>query len=76
MLAVSAVAAIPAQAPAATQFGENFSTLQNCEGDTWVQSTSPGQVYAAPFDGILTSWTFRGSADSGLKLKVARPSLP
>src|SRR5215216_6177397 len=60
-------------ATAATQVGENFSTFQSCGGDTWIQSTSPGQAYAAPFGGVLTSWIFGDSADSGLKLKVARP---
>jgi len=62
-----------APASGATQLGEHFSTIQSCPSDTWVQSTSPGQSYAAPFAGVLTSWSFRDLADSALKLKVFRP---
>jgi hypothetical protein len=74
------VLAIPASAGGATQIGETFSPplATNCSNltpTTYLQSGSPGGQYAAPFAGILTSWSFEASAfPPQLKLKVARPA--
>jgi hypothetical protein len=66
--------AIPAPAGAATQIGQTFTPTQTCSGVTTLQAVSPGSQYAAPFPGVITSWSFL--ADSTffpeLKFKVAR----
>jgi hypothetical protein len=60
-------------ASAATQVGETFTPPTNCAPATWLQSGSPGGQYAAPFVGVLTSWSFQaGPTPPPIKLKVAR----
>src|SRR5687767_4184555 len=63
-------------ASAATQIGETFAPTADC-GDqprTVFQSTSPNGQYAAPFTGVITSWSFQAGpvAPQQLKLKVGR----
>jgi len=74
-IAASSVAAAPS-ASAATQIGETFAMSFNfCGADTLLQSGSPGGQYAAPFAGVLTSWSFTaGPTPPQRKLKVARPA--
>jgi hypothetical protein len=66
--------AIPASAGAATQIGQTFTPTQTCVGVTSLQSVSPGSHYAAPFPGVITSWSFQADATffPELKFKVAR----
>ena len=68
-----------APASAATQIGQTFApTSTGCSGPggselTLLQTTSPGPSYAAPFAGVLTSWSFQaGSSPPQVKLKVGR----
>jgi hypothetical protein len=66
----------PSPAGAATQIGQTF-TPTLCGGNfTYLQSTSPGGQYAAPFAGVITSWSYQAPASSvpPLKFKVARPA--
>jgi hypothetical protein len=65
---------LPGSAPAAVQIGQTFSP-EACDGGTYLQSGSPGNQYAAPSDGVLTSWSFQaGPAPPQLRFKVARPT--
>ena len=78
-LAVTAVAVAPAGAGASIQVGANFaanSAMGNC-GDVYtvLQTQSPNNSYAAPADGVITSWTFQSDTIAppwSLKLIVAR----
>ncbi len=69
-----ALLAAPAGGSAATTLGQTFTPDPDIiceEGFTLLQSNSPGLRNAAPFDGILTSWSHRaGAAPPQLKLKV------
>jgi hypothetical protein len=66
--------AVPASA--ATQIGQTFNADEACGEDpiTLLQSGSPGGQYAAPFSGVITSWSFQAGAvaPQQLKLKVGR----
>jgi hypothetical protein len=68
----------PGGASAATTLGQTFEPLDDfTAGWTGLQAQSPGNQYAAPSPGIITSWSFQASASSvpqGLKLKVGRPA--
>ena len=66
--------AVPASPAGAVQIGETF-VPSSAGGDfTFIQSSSPSGQHAAPFAGILTSWSFQANpAPPQLKLKVARP---
>jgi hypothetical protein len=71
--------AVPASAGAATQIGETFPPGGSSCGvaATVLQVGSPGNQYAAPEPGVITSWSFRASGalvPTGLKLKVGRPA--
>jgi RTX calcium-binding nonapeptide repeat (4 copies) len=59
---------------AATPIGVAFTPITNCGASTFIQSTSPGGSYAAPFSGVITSWSYQADATppSLLRLKVAR----
>ncbi|HYU59596.1 MAG TPA: hypothetical protein VEK39_02450 [Solirubrobacterales bacterium] len=62
-------------AGAATQIGQTFTPTDNCSPRTRLQISSPGDQYAAPFAGVITSWSFERSSSAGegpTKLKVAR----
>jgi hypothetical protein len=57
---VLAVAAIPSSAAAFTTIGEDNDSSGGigCDGGKLaIQVVSPGNVFAAPFNGVLTSWT-------------------
>jgi len=47
-----------------------------CALNTYLQSVSPGSSYAAPSDGVITSWSHQasGSATGMLRLKLGRPA--
>jgi hypothetical protein len=66
----------PSPASAATQIGETFDpgTGAFCSAPfTVLQSASPQALYAAPFAGVITSWSFRADAlPPRVKLKVGR----
>jgi hypothetical protein len=67
--------AIPASAGAATQIGETFAQGGCSPNFTWLQGVSPQGRYAAPFAGVLTSWSFQTNASAPqLKFKVGRPA--
>jgi hypothetical protein len=78
LAAISAVMAAGSPAAGASTIGEDFGagTGGNCETPpenlTLVQTASPGNVYAAPFDGVLTSWTSNTDRWDTAKLKVVR----
>jgi len=66
----------PGSASAAVQVGETFPPSSACNNFlyTFFQIESPGNVYAAPNDGVLTAWKFEaGPTPPTLKLKVVRP---
>jgi hypothetical protein len=67
-----------APAAGATQIGETFPVTGGCRaGFTWLASASPNGTHVAPFDGVITSWSFHAGATAPqLKLKVARPVGP
>jgi hypothetical protein len=76
---VAAVAAaamcLPASAGSATQVGEPVEPILNCTSDlTWLQTTSQDDRYRVPFDGVITSWSFRagGAIPPQLRLKLGR----
>jgi hypothetical protein len=74
--------ASPASAGAATTVGELFPADNLCgpmvpgpPSPTFLQTTSPGNRYAAPSAGVITSWSHQaGPGPPELRLKVARPT--
>jgi hypothetical protein len=70
------LALAPAPASGAAQIGEAFTPagVVCSPNTTRLQSGSPGGQYAAPFAGVITSWSFAASATDvpRVKLKVAR----
>lgn len=65
--------ALPGAATAATQIGATFAPAIGENDGTFLQSASPGSQYAAPSDGVITSWIHQATAMAQqLKLKVAR----
>jgi hypothetical protein len=78
VVAAAALIAVPSSASAATQIGETFPpTFAQCGSDnTVLQTRSPNSHYAAPFAGVITSWSFQAgsSVPNTLKLKAARPA--
>ena len=76
LLAVPAALAVvlPSPASAAVTIGATFDPGTSSCGNFLLQSVSPANSYAAPFDGVITSWSYQASGESGqLKLKVADP---
>jgi hypothetical protein len=75
MAAAALLAASPAGA--ASTVGEQFSTGSGACGSPqadfmMVQTASPGNSYAAPFDGVLTSWSSDTNTWATATLKVVR----
>jgi hypothetical protein len=76
------VLAIPASATSATQIGQTFPVTATgdhygCSSDvTQFATVAPGvNEYAAPADGVLTSWSYyAGATTSRMKFRVARPA--
>jgi hypothetical protein len=70
--------AAPGTAGAATTLGETFVPPDAfTEVSIALQAQSPGNAYAAPSPGVITSWSFQasfGALPQGLKLKVGRPA--
>jgi hypothetical protein len=65
--------ALPTAATAATQIGETFTPDTPSMTTTLLQSGSLGGQYAAPFSGVITSWSFRAGPDAPqLNFKAAR----
>jgi len=77
-MALCVVAVAPTPASAATALGAAaFADGGSCAGNTtYLQSISPGALYTAPSDGVITSWSYHpaGSPPTQIKLKVAHPS--
>ena len=72
-----AALAAASSAGAATQIGETFTPMAPqppCGPGTWLQSGSPNGQYAAPFAGVISSWSYQATASpqGQLKLKVVR----
>ena len=70
--------AMPTSADAATVIGETFVPTGpggGCSGTfTRLQGVSPNNQYAAPFDGVIVSWSYQAAAEPPqLRFKVARP---
>src|SRR5512134_628613 len=81
LVAVAGLVATNASpAGAAVTIGATFpGATGTCpQGETGLQASSPGSPpeYAAPFDGVITSWSFHATAvpPTVLKLKVGRPA--
>jgi hypothetical protein len=76
LLAVAALIASPGSAGAATTIGETFSDSSGACGtnETVLQTGSPNGQYAAPSDGVITSWTFQAASavPDSIKFKVGR----
>lgn len=75
LVVLAALIAAPGSAGAATQIGQTFLPTDNCSPRTRLQSSSPGGQYAAPFAGVITSWSFQASSAGGespMRLKVGR----
>ena len=76
-LLVSVALLVPASAGASDKIGDAYpasgSGGQYCGnfGGTIIQAQSAGGSYAAPYDGVLTSWGSRGRFPT-VTLKVAR----
>jgi hypothetical protein len=71
----TALIAATGSAGAATRIGETFQPTDNCSPRTRLQSSSPGAKYAAPFSGVITSWSFQSSSAAGespVRFKVGR----
>ena len=71
------VLAIPCDATAATSLGSTFDpeNFTGCENTTALQTVSPGGLYAAPFAGVITSWSFQADPVAPqIRLKVGRPA--
>jgi hypothetical protein len=66
--------ALPGSATGAVTIGETFTPTSSCIGDyTILQTASPGDRYAAPSDGVITSWSYQTAANPlTLVFKVAR----
>ncbi len=63
------------QASAADTIGESYGSSggQVCSyGGDLIQSVAPGNDYAAPYDGVITSWTNQGWYWQTVRFKVAR----
>jgi hypothetical protein len=74
-ITMAVAASGPSPAGAATQIGQTFTPNVCDDGSTFLQSGSPGGQYAAPFAGVITSWSFQAPASPPqLKFKVARPA--
>jgi hypothetical protein len=51
--------ALASSAGAATNVGSAFPPTDACSEDTTtIQTTSPGDAYAAPSDGVITRWSY------------------
>jgi Ca2+-binding RTX toxin-like protein len=79
LVATALLILAPSGASAATTVGETFTPPATCGPDiTFLQSGSPGDQYAAPAAGVITSWSFQAPASATavpqLKFKVGRPA--
>jgi hypothetical protein len=76
-LAVALLGVVVApQAGAATTIGQTFTPTNDCTGPIiWTQTTSPGNAYAVPSRGVITSWAFEaaGTTDA-VRFKLIRPA--
>src|SRR4051812_44972476 len=76
LVACVALAASASTAGAAVTIGQTFTGDVGWGGlGTIVQSTSPGNSYVVPSDGVITTWSFQAPAEGApLKLKIVRPA--
>jgi hypothetical protein len=75
LLLAAALLVAPMGASAATQIGETFVPSWPCRANVnFLQGISPGSSYAAPRDGVITTWSFQAPASGTdlLKFKVGR----
>ena len=64
---------VPGNADAAQTIGQVFAPSDACDGNTYLQTTSPANGYSAPSAGVITAWSHQsGEFAISLKLKVAR----
>jgi hypothetical protein len=73
--AAALIAAHASPAGAAVTIGQTFVPDQSFGGSgTFIQTSSPGNGYAVPSDGVITSWSFQAPADPTppIKLKMFR----
>jgi hypothetical protein len=72
-----ALCASASSAGAAVTIGSTFTPDLNFGGPgTFIQSSSPGNSYTVPSNGVISSWSFEAAAGTTapLKLKVVRPA--
>jgi hypothetical protein len=75
LIAAAALVVAAPSASAAVQLGETFTppASQVCDGSTQLQTLSGAPDYDAPFDGVITAWSYRSSALAAqVKLKIGR----
>ena len=74
-VALALALAVPTSASAAIKLGSTFTAISSCVYDnTYVQASSAGNPYAAPSDGVITSWAHHaGASPPSLRFKVVRP---
>jgi hypothetical protein len=75
-MALCAAVIAPTTASAATTLGQTFNDLGSCSPETYIQTASPPgrPSYTAPFDGVITQWSYESDSTPPptVKLKVAR----
>jgi Ca2+-binding RTX toxin-like protein len=75
LIALIAIAAVPATASASTQIGQTINPAGSAcnQNISWFQGVAPNSQFVVPTDGVITSWSFLGgtSVPSSMKLKVA-----
>jgi hypothetical protein len=75
LFALAVASAVPAGA--AVTIGETFTPTDSFGGTgVFVPSSTPGNSYTVPSDGVITSWSFQAAAGvtPPMKLKVVRPA--
>jgi hypothetical protein len=75
MVAMGLTLAAPGSGFAATPLGQAFAPPDGCATDTtYLQTLSPGSTYTAPFNGVITGWSYQADSapPASVKLKVGR----
>src|SRR5882757_7646130 len=75
VVAVGLALAAPNGSFASTTLGQTFLPSNTCATDTmYLQTVSSGPSYAAPFSGVITSWSYQADSapPASFKLKVGR----
>jgi hypothetical protein len=73
-VAAALVLAAPGSASGAVALGSTFAATEGCvAGATYLQTSSSGNSYVMPTDGVITSWAHRaGAGPPDLKFRILR----